>query len=109
MSGIADHGVRTMAWTAKQALRTDDLPHRALMGEKEAARRKPKQAPDIDKRQRIRDALTADWQTLRQLMERSGCSKWLVYDELSGAVDEGYAEAAIDGGAKRARLYRRAR
>jgi len=32
----------------------EDLPHRALMGERETVRRTPKQAPDIDKRQRIR-------------------------------------------------------
>lgn len=99
--------MNALAWTARQALRTDDLPHRALMGERETARRKPKQAPDIDKRQRIRDALTDDWQTLRQIMERTGCSKWLVHDELSAAVDEGCAEVCVSGDAKRTKLYRR--
>ena len=99
--------VDPIAWTARQALAVDDLPHRTLMGEKEAARRKPKQAPDIDKRQRIRDALTDDWQTLRELMERSGCSKWRVYDEMGGAVDEGCAEVCVSGDAKRTKLYRR--
>jgi len=100
--------VNALAQMAQTLTRAhEDLPHRALMGEQERRRRTPK--PRVDLRARIRESLTDDWQTLRQLMERSGCSKWLVYDELGGAVDEGCAEVCVSGDAKRTKLYRRVR
>ena len=85
----------------------EDLPHRALMGEAEQRRRAPKSNRQDEKRAAIRAALTDDWQTLRDLMAATGCGKWLVYDEVSAAVDEGCAEVCVSGDAKRTKLYRR--